>query len=70
VLSHELRNPLAPIKNCLYILARAPPGGDQARHATEVIDRPVNHLTRPIEDLLDLTRITRNEVVPRATSSD
>ncbi|MBI5500707.1 MAG: GAF domain-containing protein [Deltaproteobacteria bacterium] len=62
VLSHELRNPLAPITNSLYVLQRAEPGGDQARRAREVIARQVRHLTHLIDDLLDVTRITRNKI--------
>jgi signal transduction histidine kinase len=60
-LSHELRNPLAPIKNCLYILDHAAPGGAQARRAKATIDRQVNQLGRLVDDLLDITRITRNK---------
>jgi len=62
VLSHELRNPLAPIRNSLYILNRATPGGEQARRALGVIDRQATHLTNLVDDLLDVTRITRNKV--------
>ena len=62
VLSHELRNPLAPIKNSLYILGRATPGGDQARRAQAVIERQVDQLARLVDDLLDVTRITRNKI--------
>jgi PAS domain S-box-containing protein len=62
VLSHELRNPLAPIKNSLYILDRAAPGGDQARRAEQVISRQVDQLSRLVNDLLDVTRISRNKV--------
>jgi signal transduction histidine kinase/CheY-like chemotaxis protein len=62
VLSHELRNPLTPIKNSLYLLERAPPGGDQARRAREVLDRQVDQLTRLVDDLLDVTRITRGKI--------
>jgi two-component system, chemotaxis family, CheB/CheR fusion protein len=62
VLSHELRNPLAPIRNSLYVLEKAAPGGEQALRAREVIDRQVTHLTRLVEDLLDVTRITRGRI--------
>jgi PAS domain S-box-containing protein len=58
VLSHELRNPLAPIRNSLFILDRAAPGSDQSRRAREVIGRQVTHLTRLVDDLLDVTRIS------------
>ncbi|HEY3451780.1 MAG TPA: PAS domain S-box protein [Myxococcales bacterium] len=62
VLSHELRNPLAPIRNSVYILDRAAPGGEQAARARRVIERQAQHMTRLIEDLLDVTRISRGKV--------
>ncbi len=62
MLSHELRNPLAPIKSSLYVLERAPAGGPQAKRAHDVIGRQVVHMTRLIDDLLDVTRITRGKV--------
>jgi PAS domain S-box-containing protein len=62
MLSHELRNPLAPIRNSLFVLERAPAGGEQARAAQAVIDRQVTHLTRLVDDLLDVTRITQGKV--------
>ncbi|HET7754820.1 MAG TPA: ATP-binding protein [Anaeromyxobacteraceae bacterium] len=62
MLSHELRNPLAPIRNSLYILGRAAPGGEQARRALAVIDRQVQHTTRLVDDLLDVTRIARGKI--------
>ncbi|MBI5548982.1 MAG: hybrid sensor histidine kinase/response regulator, partial [Deltaproteobacteria bacterium] len=62
VLSHELRNPLAPIKSSIFILNRAEPGGDQARRAQAVIERQVDLLAHLVDDLLDVTRITRNKI--------
>jgi signal transduction histidine kinase len=62
MLSHELRNPLAPIKNSLYILHRATPGGEQALRALGVIDRQATQLSNLVDDLLDVTRITRNKI--------
>lgn len=62
VLSHELRNPLAPIRNSLYILERASPEGEQARHARAVIDRQAQQMTRLVDDLLDVTRIARGKI--------
>jgi len=62
VLSHELRNPLAPIKNSLHILHRVAPGGDQAIRAQAVIERQVDQLTRLVDDLLDVTRLTRGKL--------
>jgi signal transduction histidine kinase/CheY-like chemotaxis protein len=62
VLSHELRNPLAPIANSLYILGHAPPDGAQASRARQVIGRQTAQLSHLVNDLLDVTRITRNKV--------
>jgi two-component system CheB/CheR fusion protein len=62
VLSHELRNPLAPISNSLYVLERAAPGGNQAQRAKEVIERQVGQLTHLVNDLIDVTRISRNKI--------
>jgi len=62
MLSHELRNPLAPIRNSVYVLERASPGGEQAKRARQVIDRQAQHLTRLVEDLLDVTRISRGKI--------
>jgi signal transduction histidine kinase/CheY-like chemotaxis protein len=62
VLSHELRNPLNPILNSLFILDRATPGGEKARQALAVINRQVRHLTRLVDDLLDVTRISSGKI--------
>jgi signal transduction histidine kinase/CheY-like chemotaxis protein len=61
VLSHELRNPLTPICNGLYILDHAAPDSDQAARARAVIERQVRHLVRIVDDLLDVTRISRGK---------
>jgi two-component system CheB/CheR fusion protein len=62
MLSHELRNPLAPIKNSLYVLDRAVANGEQAKRAQAVINRQVGQLSRLIDDLLDTTRISSGKV--------
>ena len=59
MLSHELRNPLAPIRNSLFILDRSSPDEPQARRAKDILNRQVNHLTRLVDDLLDITRIVQ-----------
>jgi signal transduction histidine kinase/ActR/RegA family two-component response regulator len=62
MLAHELRNPLAPIRNAMQILNLR--GSDEAgsRWAREVVERQVTHLTRLVDDLLDVSRITRGSV--------
>ena len=62
VLSHELRNPLAPIRNSLYILDHAAPGGEQAKRAQATIHRQIGHMTWLIDDLLDVTRIAHGKI--------
>jgi PAS domain S-box-containing protein len=61
VLSHELRNPLAPIRYALPVLQREPLNEGAVR-AVHVIDRQVGHLTRLVDDLLDVSRITRGKI--------
>jgi PAS domain S-box-containing protein len=62
VLSHELRNPLAPIRNSLHILDRAPPGSERALRTKAIIDRQVGQLVRLVDDLLDVTRISNGKI--------
>lgn len=62
VLSHELRNPLGSIRNGVYVLGRTEPSGEQARRAYAVIERQIAQLTRLVDDLLDITRITRGKI--------
>ena len=66
-LSHELRNPLAPIRFAVELLNGPPPVAERARHT---IERQVRHLTRLIDDLLDLTRINRNKLELHARPCD
>lgn len=62
-LSHEIRNPLASIMLSMSLLERSALDGDQARRAREIINRQVIQLSRIVDDLLDVTRITRNRIV-------
>jgi len=62
LLSHELRNPLTPIRNSIYVLERVAPGGEQARRALAVIGRQTKHLAHLIDDILDVTRISRDKL--------
>ena len=61
-LSHELRNPLAPLKNALYLLQHAGHGGAAAENARNIMGRQVEHMTRLVDDLIDVSRITRGLV--------
>src|SRR5207237_6673337 len=61
MLAHELRNPLAPLRNALYVLQKADAEG-VARQAAAVMERQVENLVRLVDDLLDVSRITRGKV--------
>ena len=62
MLAHELRNPLAPIVNAVHILKSAGLEETQVAWCHEVIERQTGHLTRLVEDLLDISRITRGRI--------
>jgi PAS domain S-box-containing protein len=62
MLSHELRNPLAAIQSAVYILDHVEGSSPPAGRARSVIRRQVEHLTRLVEDLLDITRIARGKI--------
>lgn len=62
MLAHELRNPLAPIRTAVKVLHLEGSDVPQARWARHIIDRQVEHLTRLIDDLLDVGRITLNKL--------
>lgn len=60
-LAHELRNPLAPVKYAIALMRRSMDPA-RLRHAQDVVDRQVSHMSRLIDDLLDLSRINRGLV--------
>ncbi len=62
MLGHELRNPLAPICNAVAILKRDDVGQEHLAWCREVIERQVLHLTRLVDDLLDVSRVSRGKV--------
>jgi signal transduction histidine kinase len=62
ILAHELRNPLAPIRNAIEIMSRFPIENPKLKWSREVIDRQAMHLTRLVDDLLDISRITRGTI--------
>jgi len=63
MLAHELRNPLAPISNALNLLARKPTSDPAELWVREVLQRQTGQMTRLVDDLLDVSRITRAAVV-------
>jgi signal transduction histidine kinase/ActR/RegA family two-component response regulator len=68
MLGHELRNPLAPISTALELMARRAPG--ECAQEREIIGRQVNHLSRLIDDLLDVSRITQGKIQLRREPVD
>ncbi len=70
MLSHELRNPLAPIRNAVQLLQRLEGLPPVAVRARELISRQATHLTRLVEDLLDLARINEGKFTLRLKPCD
>ena len=70
MLAHELRNPLAPIRNSLYLLGMPEISPDVARRAQAMMERQVLHLVRLVDDLLDVSRITRGKIELRIERLD
>lgn len=70
VLAHELRNPLAPIRNAVQILELRGPADPDLERARKVIDRQVGRLSRLVDDLLDLSRIAQGKVQLRLMRVD
>jgi signal transduction histidine kinase/DNA-binding response OmpR family regulator len=62
MLAHELRNPLAPIRNAVEILRMTGPAAPPLQTARDLIDRQLRHLTRLVDDLLDVSRITQGKI--------
>ena len=62
MLSHELRNPLAAILSATRILKRADWPDPSCQEAGHVVERQANHMTRLLDDLLDVSRITRGKI--------
>ena len=62
MLAHELRNPLAPLQNAVQIMQRRPSVDPQLVWMREIIERQLAHLSRLVDDLLDVSRITRGKI--------
>jgi PAS domain S-box-containing protein len=63
ILGHELRNPLAPIRNVAHILGRGSADPEAVRRAAELLERQASQLTHLVDDLVDVGRIMRGRVV-------
>jgi PAS domain S-box-containing protein len=62
ILAHELRNPLAPVRNAARYLKLTGPGDSDARRQVDMIERRVAQMSRLIDDLLDVSRISRGRL--------
>ena len=62
MLSHELRNPLAPIRNAVELLRRIAPADNRLTWARDVVDRQVTHMAQLVDELLDVSRITQGKI--------
>ncbi len=62
LLAHELRNPLAPMRNGLQILKLASADAESVKQARAMMERQLEHMIRLIDDLLDISRISQNKI--------
>ena len=70
MLAHELRNPLAPIRYAARILQAPGLPTDQLRHTAQLVERQVGHMATIIDDLLDVSRVTRGLITLSAAPLD
>lgn len=70
VLAHELRNPLAPIRTAVDTMWLRPLEDETLRQCRDVIGRQIEHLTRLVDDLMDVSRITRGSIKLRREPVD
>ena len=70
ILAHELRNPLAPISNAVQVLRQAGHDAKAVDSATGMLERQVGQLSRLVDDLLDVSRITRGRIELRKERTD
>jgi signal transduction histidine kinase/DNA-binding response OmpR family regulator len=65
MLAHELRNPLAPIRTAVEVMRKVGPSNPILDQSRDMIDRQVTHMTRLIEELLDVSRLSRGKILLR-----
>jgi signal transduction histidine kinase len=70
MLSHELRNPLAPIRNAVEVIRRLAPPDPKLTMARDVVDRQVSLLARLVEELLDVSRISQGKIALKKEAVD
>lgn len=62
MLAHELRNPLAPMRNAVTLMQLEPTTSPALRSARDILDRQLTHVTRLVDDLLDIGRLTTGKI--------
>jgi PAS domain S-box-containing protein len=70
LLAHELRNPLAPVRYAIATIKKAGRSPEQQKRAEAVIERQVDHMSRLLDDLLDVSRITRGSLELKKTRTE
>ena len=70
MLAHELRNPLAPISNAIQVLRLAGTADPVAARMCEVMQRQIDHMVRLVDDLLEVSRITRGKITLHREHAD
>jgi len=70
MLAHELRNPLAPIRNALHLMSSPGVDDDMIDRARSVMERQVHQMVRLVDDLLDISRIIRGKIELRKEKLD
>jgi signal transduction histidine kinase len=70
MLAHELRNPLGAVANASYLLEQIGPADPRMERPVAIIRRQIHHLVRMVDDLLDVSRITRGKVELRRQPLD
>jgi CheY-like chemotaxis protein/two-component sensor histidine kinase len=70
LLAHELRNPLAPVRNAIASMRLVPQTSPEVSRARDLIERQIVHLTRLVDDLLDVGRITSGKIELREAPLD
>jgi len=70
MLAHELRNPLAPVRNAIEILRMRPNDAETVEQMQSMMERQIHHMARLVDDLLDVSRITRGKIELRQQRLD
>jgi signal transduction histidine kinase len=70
MLGHELRNPLGAINNAMHLLSRGLPADSAHLRPMAVVDRQTRHLTKLVDDLLDVSRVTTGKIVLKRSLLD